>query len=573
MNTINPLSSSTNVGSSTARSSGQSPGQRNFQSGDIFKATIVEAKGNDLFTLEIGGNQIAAQSKALLSPGQILQLQVTSTSPQVELKIISNTSHQFLGRSLTLIGKNINLADLAKSLQQTQNPAKSMDENATVLETKGNDVFILDIGGKQIPAQSSSPLTPGEILQLQAANPQPKLEFQIVAGDIPDTAASSIPDTAAPPLPDTATVPMPDTSTAATPETAAAPTPAPPEGTTITLVGNDAGLADLAQSLTQNGTGQATVLEAKGHDVFLLDIGGKQVVTQSTAELVPGQTLTLQEPAVLPQQTMEITAGSRNHTDNVLLTLMTNTADLTDTGLNSLISAQQQSLTSFSDSLSPVSQGTLEHYFALEQNMLSGKNGGEILKQLVNRMGMTMENLLAAGNTDKASATLKAALLETADTFKDAQQVAKTTHQLINTLQTYQLAQLHLENPANFIFPLPLPFLEKGYLMIEDYGQQQGDKEGADASSPMRFSLHLTMEELGNLRIDFLQYPNGLYIRFNTDSKDKSDFVESFSDTLKQAISNVAVLGLSFSENATDPAAELLKRIIPQGSSMLDTTA
>ena len=184
-------------------------------------------------------------------------------------------------------------------------------------------------------------------------------------------------------------------------------------------------------------------------------------------------------------------------------------------------------------------------------------------------MGLTLENTLARGDKENAVTTLKAALLEVAHAFKDAGEVGDTAHRMLGTLEVYQMAQLHLENTANLIFPLPLSFLQQGYLLVEDSGQQKGGSEG-DAQSPRHFSLHLTMQELGNLRIDFLQYKDGLYIRFNTDSKEKSDFVEANSTDLKQAISKVPLLGLSFSETAADPTAELIQKLLPRGASMLD---
>jgi hypothetical protein len=222
------------------------------------------------------------------------------------------------------------------------------------------------------------------------------------------------------------------------------------------------------------------------------------------------------------------------------------------------------------DDLPPVAQQTLKNYSSLQQSDFSGKNGGEILKHLIDGMGLNLENLLAAGKGEKAASTLKAALFATAHTFKDTAEVLDTTHRMIGTLEVYQMAQVHRENAANLIFPLPLPFLQQGYLLLEDSGHQKGGSK-EDPQSPRHFSLHLTMEELGNIRIDFLQYKEGLYIRFNTDSKEKSDFVESFSADLKQAISGVPLLGLSFSETAADPTAELIQKLLPRGSSMLDT--
>jgi len=520
MNTITPLTSSTSLGSATSRSSGQLPGQRNFQAGETFKATVLEATGKDLFTLDIAGTHIAAQSKALLNPGQILQLQVTTLSPQIELKIVSTTPQQFHGRSLTLIGKNIDLSNLVKSLQQTTVP--SHKTAATVQEAKGNDVFILDIGGKQVDAQSSTPLSPGQILQIQQAVTSSQMEIAL------------------------------------------------PEGT-LTLVGDVADIANIAKTLQQaeslpgESISKATVLQAKGDNVFIIDIGGKQITAHSRTPLLPGQSLDLQGVSTLPQVRLALPPGS----EQVPETVLTLTGDSTE--LENLVNSLQQKMPIALEDLSHTARTLLEDFSAPQHNRLSEKDGGEILKHLVDKMGLTLESMLAKGDKEGAVKTLKAALMETAHVFKDASEISKTTNQLIGTLEVYQLAQLHMENAANFIFPLPLPFLQKGYLVVEDYRQQK-DKDQGSITSPMRFSLHLTMTDLGNLRIDFLQYQDGLYIRFNTDSKDKSNFVESFSKDLKEAVSNVPLLGLTFSENAADPAAELIKKIIPQGSSMLDTT-
>ena len=242
-----------------------------------------------------------------------------------------------------------------------------------------------------------------------------------------------------------------------------------------------------------------------------------------------------------------------------------------DTLLAGLFQNLQQTGRSPLEGLPLGTQQTLENFLSLQQRQLSDKDGGLVLKQLVDKMGLTLENLLAKGEKENAANTLKAALLEVAHVFKDATEVGETTHRMLGTLEVYQMAQLHLENTANFIFPLPLPFLKQGYLLIEDSSQQKEGSE-SDTHPPFHFSLHLTMEELGNLRIDFLQYKDGLYIRFNTDSKDKSNFVESFSADLKEAITNIPLLGLSFSETAADPTAELIQKLLPQGLSILDTT-
>jgi hypothetical protein len=480
MNTITPLSSSTNLGSATARPSSQLPWQKFVQSGEILKANVLEAQGKDLFILDIKGSHIAAQSKAPLAVGQTLQLKVVTTAPQVELKIVTNAQQPFFGHSLTLIGENIDLSSLFKTLQKAGLPLSEGLNNASVPGAKNQDVFIHDAEAPPTAAQSK--------------------------GASPDIA----------PLP----------------------------------------------------AGKAVVLEAKGQNIFTLDLQGVHITVQSKVPLSPGQTLQLEIVTTTPQIELKVASDSRQQSAGGSLTLMS-----ADNNLQSLLKTLQPATeTPLFNNLSPAARVSLETFFSLQQSQLSGKDGGDTLKQLVDKIGLSLENLLAKGDTEAAGKTLKAALLEIAHVFNQATDIANTTHRLLGTIETYQLAQLHQDNAANFIFPLPLPFLEKGYLVVENYGQhKEGNESGIQP--PMRFSLHLTMAELGNIRIDFLQYQDGLYIRFNTDSKEKSDFVESFSTDLKQAISNTSLLGLTFSDSAADPAAELIQKLLPHGSSMLDTKA
>ena len=50
------------------------------------------------------------------------QLQVVNTTPQIELKIVSDTLNQFIGKSLTLVGKNIDISSLFQNMSQTTPP-------------------------------------------------------------------------------------------------------------------------------------------------------------------------------------------------------------------------------------------------------------------------------------------------------------------------------------------------------------------------------------------------------------------------------------------------------------------
>jgi hypothetical protein len=207
----------------------------------------------------------------------------------------------------------------------------------------------------------------------------------------------------------------------------------------------------------------------------------------------------------------------------------------------------------------------------LQQNNFGTKEGGQILKQLVDGLGLTLENHLAKGDKRGAAQTLKAALLEIAQTFAGAERIAESTNKLLTTLELFQLAQLHAGDDKHFIFPLPLPFFELGYLFVErnsDEGNQGGDQDHEN-----RFSLHLTMSDLGNILIDFLHNSEGLFIRFFAENQEIADFISSFGDDLKIAITDVPLINIAFSGDAPDPINDLMKKIVPTGKSLLDTKA
>jgi hypothetical protein len=310
---------------------------------------------------------------------------------------------------------------------------------------------------------------------------------------------------------------------------------------------------------------KALVLEVKPENRFLIDIGGNRLLAQSEAPLAPGQTLQLQVITTTPQIELKIVSDNLSQFFGRSLTLLGKNIDITG-----LLQSIQQYTPSSLESLTSPTGNTLSTYFTLQNTPLEGDKSGLILKQLIDRLGLSLERLLAEGNKEAASNTLKAALLELGQSFKGADAVAEHTNRILTTIELFQLAQIHMdEGDRQFLFPLPLPFVEQGFLLIENNGQR--GNQGDYAESVIRFSLHLTMSDLGHLRIDFFHIQEGLYVRFHTDSQEKATFVSHFSDELKQAISEVPLLGLTFAGDATDPVGDLMRHIIPEGQSILDT--
>ena len=308
---------------------------------------------------------------------------------------------------------------------------------------------------------------------------------------------------------------------------------------------------------------KALVVEAKGDHRFILDIGGNRLTASSEAPLTVGQTLQLQVTKTDPLIELKIVASTDTLLSGKSLSLLGKNIDL-----GALFAAMKGQAPPPLSLLSPSSQNTFEEFFSL-QNKDVGNQDGPTLKRLIDNLGLNLEHLLARGEKEIASRTLKAALLEAVQVFSSAEELAETTQKLLTTLELFQIAQLQGNNPTQLLFPLPLPFIEQGYLVVD----QQNQGSGGDGDSPQetRFSLHLTMSELGHLRIDFLRNQEGLFLRFFTDSDDKAAFLAEHEGELKTAISDVPLVGLSFSGGAVDPVQDLLRLVIPQGRSLLDT--
>lgn len=331
--------------------------------------------------------------------------------------------------------------------------------------------------------------------------------------------------------------------------------------------GNQSGRQALQTPLPEPGQLlKALVVETRPDNRILLQIGDNRFVARSEVPLQPGQTLQLQLVSTSPQLELKVVNDTLQQFFGRSLTLVGNTIDI-----STLFSSLTQPA-SLLESLSLNSKQALENFFSLQQNTLTEDGGGAVLKQLIDKLGLSLENFLARGDSGKASTTLKAALLEVLNSFKGNSQISDSAGRTLATLEFFQLAQLHADSSQQLIFPLPLSFIEQGFLLIE---RRQDDEGGGGEydDQPYRFSLHLKMSDIGNLRIDFFHSPEGLFIRFHADSQEKATFIAESSEELRQAISETPILGISFAADAEDPATELIRHIVPEGRPVLDTTA
>jgi len=310
---------------------------------------------------------------------------------------------------------------------------------------------------------------------------------------------------------------------------------------------------------------KATVLSSRANDQYLLDFGGTKIPVSSQTRLSEGQVLQLQISQTTPTVELKIVSETTSLLAGKPLVLLGNAVNV-----GSLVSSLQQGTPSSLSLLSSPSADILNSFLPPELNSLIASNqGGTMLLHLFNRLGLNLEQLLAHGKVDSAQNTLKATLLEIISRFQGSEQITEQASRLLNTLELYQLSQLQLTNQNLLIFPLPLPFLDQGYLLVEDSQQENGQSQGS--GDHLKFSLHLSMTELGAIQVHFLQNEDTLFIKLLFDSDDKVQFASQYQGLLEEVLTSERKTVISFSSGAENPANALARKLMPEGQSFIDT--
>jgi hypothetical protein len=301
---------------------------------------------------------------------------------------------------------------------------------------------------------------------------------------------------------------------------------------------------------------RATVAEG-GQDRVLLEMGQQRVPAQTSLPLKAGQALELQVVALSPQLQLQVVSDPLTARLGQVLHLLGGKWEFLPP-LRALVAAAETE----GEELSSGAREALQVWLGLQGEVVEQK-GPEALRQLLLRLGLDLEAMLAR-REGKGDGTLKAALLEVM--ARGGGEGREHASQLVQTLELFQLAQVRLDQQGALLLPLPLPFLEQGFLVAE------GGGEGAEGQAdPQRLALHLALQGLGNLRVDFYQSEEGLLLRFACEGREQADFLAGFQEELRSALEQLPLTGLSFTTGVESPDKALIRRLLPEGQSVLDT--
>ncbi|WP_305046388.1 hypothetical protein [Geoalkalibacter sp.] len=208
--------------------------------------------------------------------------------------------------------------------------------------------------------------------------------------------------------------------------------------------------------------------------------------------------------------------------------------------------------------LNPAAEATLVRQFDAGQ--------GELLATLLRLMRREPQRLL--GTEGEALAGKLAALLEK-EALGGLSRALDKSGDALQHLELWQMCRARLGEIGVDFLPLPLSFLEQGYLVARRQGEAS-DQGAQSARAAHSLTLFLELEGLGPLQIDCLYQDAGLYLRFFCRDREVAGFLAGGREELAQALGEDTLRGAAFAAGAEEPAQALIRRLIPPTASIVN---
>ncbi len=467
--------------------------------------------------------------------------------------------------------------------RQQQSPFKNGAILKGQITGKQGNKFVLEVDGQKLVASSKTPLRVGQNLNLQVTTIRPSITLQILADPLTSQVGKSMHL-----LSDEGTlVPKTLDLAAMLPEKDLSP----PSRQTLAFYKNSTGIL--------SGSVQGSAPSPGGYGEQIISLLQKALNADSRTDVQELRSLLQSLLKALPQKSTgtdlakNLLADMEGTKDDISIrnllfsaTSKTGPAQQLDALLQQLVSTGQagqtlaEAINRFASEKNELTPTTLllrllglVLNLETEQKTPQSQPQGKELKEYINRVGTNLERLLAEGKTDQAAATLKSALLEIKERHGANETISRQAGQLNATIEAIQLLQVRLAQDSIFLLPLPFPFLEQGFLIVDQDRHQEQQFTENQQQEPNRYSLYLQLEGLGNLRIDLHQTANGTRLYFYAQDPERASFLAQNRDELISLMTATTPESIQFLTGAEDPVKSLLARITDTGTSVLNTTA
>jgi hypothetical protein len=299
---------------------------------------------------------------------------------------------------------------------------------------------------------------------------------------------------------------------------------------------------------------QATVTSLKD-DQVMLEMNGRQVTARSQLGLQEGQKLLLHVTATSPQVQMQTLGLNAANPQGALLQLLATGWDLpallrefqTPGGKeNPLFATIRDALKTFMEGL----------------DAEDGKTEGSVLATLLKNLGVAQ---LKHGDT---SVNLRQLLTQlTGDGVEGEGRLSDIAANLLQGLDMTHQLNLQLLPEGALLLPLPLPFLKQGYLLLEN----TDESSHGQTESPNKLSLFLSLEKLGEIRIDMLWDMEELLIKFTCEKTQTSQKLSESGEDLRQALHFRPPHEILFTTGRPHPEEELMERLTGDLRGLINT--
>lgn len=300
---------------------------------------------------------------------------------------------------------------------------------------------------------------------------------------------------------------------------------------------------------------QATVTSA-GDGLVTLDMNGRQFAAQDRLGLREGQQLLLHVAATSPQVQLQTLGLNTENPQNIFLqvfgagwdlpALLRQIQDRRDTGKNPLFDLMRDAMKAFMAGLEDPATAA----------------DATALAALLQRLGV------ARLKQEDPSGTLRQALLGgKGDEPRDEEPSSELLDSLARSLETLRRLNLQLQPEGSVLLPLPLPFLKQGFLLIGDAAEETG----SDSASSRKICLQLSLENLGELRVDMLWDQAELLIKFTCENNEANRKLSESGEELRQALHFRPPREIIFTTGNPRSENSLLEQLGAQPSGFVNT--
>ncbi len=195
---------------------------------------------------------------------------------------------------------------------------------------------------------------------------------------------------------------------------------------------------------------------------------------------------------------------------------------------------------------------------------------GSFLAAMSGLLGLDTEALLSS-DPESRVANLKTLLMHVLGQQDGASQQQENSKNLLQHTELMQLCRARMYQDNTFFLPLPFPFLERGFALMER--RRGSEPEGEETErEEYSISLCLRLQNLGALEVRMLYEEPQLLVRVLCEEQSAADFFSGLKEELKESVEALPVHSLTVTTGGRDPDRILMEKVLPESQHFVERT-